>query len=476
MVIGRMSYKHRRMWAGILGAVLLLAAFLAALLLTPVISQARTVGLFLNESRASEGYTLFAPMRSSTTFLIDNQGREVHSWKSSHQTGTSVYLLDTGLLLRTCRAPGPTVFDAGGAGGRIELLDWDGSVLWEFEYADEIHLAHHDVKYLPNGNILLIAWEWVSREEALAAGRNPELLADGELWPDTVIEVDPFGEIVWKWRVMDHLVQDYDPSLPNHGDPAANPRLIDANHTGATSGADWTHINSIDYNPDLDQIILSVHGFNEVWIIDHSTTTDQAAGHTGGDFGRGGDLLYRWGNPAAYGAGTAADKKLFGQHDAQWIASGSPGEGDILIFNNGLTRPQGKYSTVDQVALPTDGAGGYYLEDGAAYGPEDASWIYRAVPPSSFYAQNISGVQRLPNGNTLVCEGTSGTFFEITDQGELVWKYVNPVTGQGALGVDETIPGSNGNLENSVFKIRRYEPDYPGLDGQDLTPGEVIER
>ena len=105
---------------------------------------------------------------------------------------------------------------------------------------------------------------------------------------------------------------------------------------GGGVSADWNHVNSVQYNAELDQIILSSHNQNEIWIIDHSTTVEEASGHTGGVYGKGGDFLYRWGNPSIYGRGTSNDTKLGGQHDAHWIANGLPGAGNILIFNNEL--------------------------------------------------------------------------------------------------------------------------------------------
>jgi hypothetical protein len=197
-------------------------------------------------------------------------------------------------------------------------------------------------------------------------------------------------------------------------------------------GADWTHFNAVAYNADLDQIVVSVHAFSEIWIIDHSTTTAEAATHTGGRYGKGGDLLYRWGNPRAYRSGTNADQRLFNQHNAHWIPKGLPGEGHMLVFNNGGRRPDGAYSSVDEIILPVDKDGQYPRKPGAAFGPDRAEWSYTAPNKPEFFAALISGAQRLPNGNTLICSGTNGTVFEVTPEKETVWKFVNP--GQGGPG------------------------------------------
>src|SRR5207248_6947015 len=141
-----------------------------------------------------------------------------------------------------------------------------------------------------------------------------------------------------------------------------------AGRKAARPQTDWLHVNSVAYNAELDQIMLSVFEFSEVWVIDHGTKTAEAAGHEGGKSGKGGDLLYRWGNPRAYRAGTVKDQKLFGQHNAQWIAKGLPGEGHVLIFNNGMKRTGGAYSTVDEIVLPVDGKGRYDYSKGKPYG------------------------------------------------------------------------------------------------------------
>ncbi|MCH8816071.1 MAG: aryl-sulfate sulfotransferase, partial [Chloroflexi bacterium] len=419
-------------------------AFVLWLSSSPIDAEGNNLGLLISTEGAHEGYTLFSPILSTDTFLIDSDGKVVHSWASDFRT-LPVYLLENGNLLRSA-VLGPEanpVFLGGGVTGRVEVIAWDGTVVWEFEYSDDTHSLHHDVERLPNGNVLMIAWERKTAAEAIAAGRDPAKLTDDDLWPNQIIEVQPTGasggDIVWEWNAWDHLVQDFDSEKANFGVVADHPELIDLNFI-LLAGHDWHHANGIDYNAELDQIILSVRTFSEFWVIDHSTTTEEAAGHTGGNSGKGGDLLYRWGNPQAYGAGDDTDQTLFTQHDAQWIDNGLPGEGNILVFNNGLFRLDGSYSSIDEIVPPVDSFGNYSLDAGQAYGPESPVWTYMAEEPADFFSALISGVQRLPNGNTLIDEGNSGNFFEVTPDGQTVWRYVNPVTGDGPLPQGGTIP------------------------------------
>ena len=261
-----------------------------------------TMGLVYCSEGATLGYTLFSPIPSNTTYLIDHEGRELHSWSSpgEHRPGLSAYLLPDGDLLRTANIAQDAIgnFSGGGTAGKVER----------------------------------IAWEERTEEEALQAGRNPAIASDSpggqnNVWPDQIIEVKPVGaddaEIVWRWHAWDHLIQDYDETKENYGVVAEHPELLNINYVGGTGNqagrADWMHCNGIDYNAVLDQIALSCKSMNEIYIIDHSTTTEEAAGHVGGNAGKGGDFLYRWGNPQVYHHGLSSDQQLFGQHDVQWI-------------------------------------------------------------------------------------------------------------------------------------------------------------
>jgi hypothetical protein len=700
---------------------------------------AQTVGVFTNDESATyNGYTLFGPSMSTDTFLIDMQGREVNTWHSQYPP-MSQYLLEDGDMIRMARMPQQN-FPAGGAAGRLERFDWDGNLVWSYELNTPNRLLHHDFEVMPNGNILVIAWEKKSADVAIANGRNPALLPQNEIWPDSILEIQPTGSsggnIVWEWHLWDHLVQNFDSSKQNYGSVAAHPELVNLNYTPSGEGkgdfiADWTHFNAIDYNAQLDQIMISTREFSEVWIIDHSTTTAQAAGHRGGNSGMGGDILYRYGNPAAYDRGTRQDQKLFFQHDAQWIKPGLPGAGDIMVFNNGWNRVDGSdYSSVVEFTPPmahqwylndrTDGSttnltvfdtgtvpdgwipltgdwngdgrdtggfydpvnkrfifnnqtngstdnvvtvqlsglganwqpiigdwdgdgddtfgfydpdsetwrlyadlsastqglitfqtptvpgnwialagdwnhdtrdsvglydpdghtfwlnnnvdgsttnlikfvtppvpanwkpiagdwnndgfdtvglydaanyrwflnnrvdgsindmitvvtppvpanwrpivgdwdadgddtiglfnpdfvsGGYSRSPNGAFGPNNFVWEYTAPNKSSFFAPIISGAQRLPNGNTLINEGTEGHLFEVTNDKRVVWDYVNPVNGAGAIHQGDPVPeativGIPGVKTTFIFRAYRYGTDYAGFQGHDLTPGDTLE-
>lgn len=440
--------------------------FLFAIVCTSAYAQEQTVGLFVYDSASYNGYTLFAPTGSTTTYLMDNYGRVVHTWESDYAPGESVYLLENGNIVRAVKIPG-------GAG--VEETAWDGAVVWFFDYAGSDHRQHHDIEPLPNGNVLILAREFKTYDEAIAAGRDPSLLVADELWPEYIVEVEPTGptggNIVWEWHLWDHLIQDYDSTKNNYGNVMGHPELLDINFIKHRQ-SDWIHANAVEYNPDLDQIILSSRALSEIWIIDHSTTTEEAAGHSGGNHGKGGDFLYRWGNPQSYRAGTIGDQKYYAQHSPQWIKPDLPGEGNILVFNNGDGRPEGQYSTIDEFIPPVDENGMYsQTAPGVPYGPASQLWTYIADPPESFYSGSISGAQRMPNGNTLVCSGRTGRFFEVTPAGDIVWEYINPVTDAGIMEQGEQVPAAS----NSVFRITRFAADYAGFEGHDLTPEGQIE-
>jgi uncharacterized protein (TIGR03437 family) len=460
----------------------LFSAALVALATQSSSGQTRTVGLIKHvEARTSPGYTLLAPKHYGRTYLIDNYGQVINTWDSKYEPGQSAYLLANGHLLRAAMLPSSgSLGTGGGEGGRIEEYDWDGNLVWEFDYVSSTYAIHHDIKMLPNGNVIALLVERKTRAETLAAGFKSDLLQSDYLLPDAVVEIEPIrpqgGQIVWEWHVWDHLVQNYDSTKNNYGNSAAHPELVDPNASTRKIPAFWNHMNAIDYNAAFDQILLSVRGSSEVWVIDHSTTKTEAAGHTGGKYGKGGDLLYRWGNPQMYYAGTSSSQMLWEQHDAQWIEAGRTGAGDMLVFNNGVNRPGGNLSSADEFAPPVDASGNYAITSGSAYAPKQLTWTYAALTGSQWYESDISGAYRLPNGNTLICYGTHGVLVEVTQSGEIVWQYVNPVSNTGPMAQGATSGlDARGHNENAVFRVRRYPPDYAGLAGRTLTTKGVIE-
>lgn len=260
------------------------------------------LGLILNTPKAFKGYTLFSPLSSTKFYLIDMEGRVVKQWEGAATPASSAYLLENGNVMRPCAHNEPGKKGGGPAGGRVQVFTWDSEIVWDFKIPYSWQ-QHHDVIRLPNGNYLILGWDRKTAEETAAAGRK----GGGSIMTDILREVRPTGkttgDIVWEWRVWDYLIQDVNKDKANFGEVAKHPELIDINFNAGGGGKggggqEWTHTNALSYNAKLDQIMISVSLLNEVWIIDHSTTTEEAKGHKGGKYGKGGDLLYRWGNPA----------------------------------------------------------------------------------------------------------------------------------------------------------------------------------
>ena len=445
-------------------AVSLLACSLASFSL----AQEEARGVLVNDEQALDGYTFIAPRQNSEAYVITNDGRVVNEWDFGALT-REIHLLENGNIL-VVKSPqfelDKSFIDLGyGGDGALAEYTWDGELLWEYNFLDPKRRHHHGIDILPNGNILALAWDYNHLDEAVARGLHPDIAATSfeeldSFLPDTVLELNPAsGEVVWEWQAWDHLIQNVDENLPNFGLPAANPQRIDINYeqyflkdipTDWSAGPhDWMHSNMVNYSPELDQIVISVLRFDEMWIFSHSGTAEETAGPAG-------DLLYRWGNPFAYGGGDIVDdRQLFQQHDAQWIDEGLPGAGNILIYNNrnNVVREdmvaEDEYSSILEIKPPLreDGSYEWNVE------PEIV-WMY----DRGFYSQFISGVQRLPNGNTLITEGVPGRLIEVSDAGDVVWEYVLPL-----------------DLEQKwIFRARKYPADHPGFAGKDLTPDRLL--
>jgi hypothetical protein len=459
---------------------------------------ARPSGLVKHDAaRVSPGYVLYAPLLSNRTFLLDNEGRVVHVWQSLTSPGGDQVLMDDGSLLRLGRDLDFEHFRTGGVGGWLERIGWGGEEAWAWKFASERAVTHHDFEPLPNGNVLALAWETKTPEEARRAGRLADRIPAQGLWPDFVIEVKPApprgGSIVWEWHVWDHLVQHVDATGETYGVPSERPGKLDINAGSPPATvsaeelaqlkalgyvpddakpqdleADFLHVNAIDYHGGLDQIALSVPTLGEVWIVDHGTTTAEAGTSSGGKRGRGGEILYRWGNASSYGRGASSEQRLGYPHDARWVPEGFPGAGRMTIFNNNVG--DRAWSAIEEIELPLLPNGLYALASGEAFAPREPAWRYEASPREGFYAPFISGAQRTQKGNTLICSGTQGRLFEVTPAGEIVWEFWNPYAGSVRL-KDGTPPQPGLDKDPyAVFRAARIPPDHPALRGRQLAP------
>ena len=405
------------------------------------------------------GYVLYTPggmgNTSSITYLTDVDGTVYNSWSHSNGPASMPYLLagdesgfENTLLYYPCRSSIPTM-ESGGVGGRVEIYNWEGNRLWFYEVSDEEYQHHHDIDILPNGNILIVAWERLYSSEWQDLGRTSVNNSLNQMWGFTIFEIEPnlntgAANIVWEWHITDHLVQDIGPQYSAiFGEISDYPELMDINCSsvgsnggpGGGANGDWMHVNAIDYNADLDQIVFSSRHQDEIFIIDHSTSTAEAASHSGGNSGMGGDFLYRWGNPQNYDRGDNSDQVLQGQHSVNWIESGSPGEGNLILYNN---QHSNNSSAALELIPPINEDGTYSIIDSQAYGPNSEAWLYQG----GFFSDVQSGAFRQPNGNTLISVANDAYIFEVSPSGEIVW--------------DLEVPGNN----MMVPRGQKYGYDY----------------
>ena len=376
-----------------------------------------------------EGYTIFTPyvsdvsIFSTSTYLLNTSGETIHTWVHQKNPASMPYLRPDSSIVYPYVVDAPSMI-AGGVGGGIQIISWEGSVIWNYEISNINFQHHHDIQPLSNGNILVIAWERKTATEAFSLGRQVIDNPLNQMWSEVIFELEPSGNdnanIVWEWHLWDHLIQDISNEYPNFGVISEHPELFNINEgnvgSGTTSNGDWFHINAIDYNEELDQIVFSSKLHDEIFIIDHSTTSEEASGHTGGNCGLGGDFLYRWGNPQNYAIGYENDKKLESQHGINWIPSSYPGSGNLILFNNFYSN---SLSAVFELEPPLNDNGCYDILLNEPFGPSDLIWMHT----ETYHADRQSGAFRLGNGNTLITDANSLRIIEVNTQGAIEWEY-----------------------------------------------------
>ena len=423
------------------------------------------------DSRAFNGYIFYSTHDTNrgrtvgnTTWLLNSLFQPVHRWDSEHHAheGVGPYLLENGLVVRPF-SKGNWLYMENfyvASFTSLEIIDWDGNQLWEFDYCTpKRHCMHHDIEPMPNGNILLIVNDFKTHEEAESIGFKPT--NDRAIAFQRIIEIEPnlkdgSTRIVWEWDILDHIVQDLYPDRPNYGKPSEHIGKIDVNYVGKSTKfipGSVFHFNAISYNEERDQILVSNFGTNEIFILDHSTTTKEAKTDKGGVSGKGGDLIYRWGNPNAYGMAGIESRQLFKQHDAAWISKGIPGKGDISIFNNGVNRKP-MYTAYIELKLPKLRNSRYQRASNKPFGPMAPAYEFSQFAgdvPEVFFAPFMSGARRLPNGNIFGVSGIVSGMFEVTDKGEEVLR---------------TVPGSR----STFYRAYKFPKDYPAFNSRNLAP------
>ncbi|MBN1309712.1 MAG: aryl-sulfate sulfotransferase [Chitinispirillaceae bacterium] len=469
-------------------------------------------------SALTEGYVLSAAFMSDTTDLFDKDGNIIFKWvhtiidtiidssrtpprvttsKVSATCGYSCYLLENGNLLRSCSRPGLRVGDgAAPVNGVIQEVDLDGTILWEDTIADVDQSLHHDFKPIkkPDGsyNVLAVSFVTATKEVAVAAGVDSAVFGTGMMQrksfqAEKIIEIKPDltgagnSEIVWQWHILDHVA--------SKDNVLAHPELFDGTHpTWPAFPAQWVHLNGIDYSAEKDLVLFSSRVFSEVYVIDHSTSTEEARGSTGGNYGKGGGLLYRWGHPSNYimefidsmiitperitvrrgdttitPAETTIVTKRLGHegdlvnclHCPTWIPEGYRNAGNILFFHNNADANMKQVGCSQAVEInPWDAEGALNtLTAGSPAAPLPATWVYEST--DSMYSASMSSAIRMKSGNTLVHEaypggnqsGLSSTIREVDPSGQMVGEKI----------ILKKEKGYN------PAKIMYYAEDYPGI-------------
>jgi hypothetical protein len=399
---------------------------------------------FAASSQTYGDYTLYSAQNSNKAYLLNMAGSVYHTWTfaSSQKTSYSTYMEPGGTLVRT--VSGISSVFTGPISSAVQKVDWNGNVVWHYAHSSSTYCLHHDICPMPNGNVLMIAYELKTQSEVAQAGCTLNI----SMWSEKIIEVMPTGptsgDIVWEWHLWDHLCQDVNAAKDNYVSSIVNnPQRININYTPQK---DWMHMNGVDYNPVLDQVTFSSHNLNEIYVIDHSTTTTEAAGHTGGNSGKGGDILYRWGNPAAYGA---TGTRIFNVvHDAHWVPYDCPNGGYLSGFNNkGGT---GNKTCVDLINPPLNGYL-YNQTPGSAFSPSTYNWRHTY---SGSATSNMGSAQQLPNGNTLICIAMWGYIYEIDSNQTVVWS--KSIGGAIAKAYRYTAAWVNGTLDAGGPAIDKF--------------------
>ena len=350
--------------------------------------------------KAYEHYTIFLAIPTHEIYLIDMEGNILHTWGDFPDTYRAKYAepLNNGNLLVGLGNDDDTAW-------RVVEVDLNCNIVWQYQI-QEGYLNLHEMERLDNGNTLILCTDF----------RVVPEISPKEICDDFIIEVNPQGQRVWQWYTHEHFDE--------FGFSQESKDLI------AEAGDDWGHCNSFQSLPPNalkddrfkeGNILMSQRNTNIIYIIDKET----------------GSITWKIGPD---------DNLTIGQHMVRMVQSGRPGQGEITVFDNG-------------------GYGGYPLQARVfsrilQIDPlsKDVTWIYNTkqseMELTTFFNPFMGGQQRLPNGNTLIVETLNGRFFQVTEEGEIVWEYINPIF----TVVSEHEPWRH----NKVYRIQAVSTDWLG--------------
>ena len=330
-------------------------------------------------------------------YLTNKTGEKLNVWNFDSKLGNDLELIKDGSLIGLFKSDN-VFFSFGGYGGIVKKFNPSGILEWQYEVNNENELAHHDFEILPNGNVLLLVWERFTEEQAINFGFS----GTGEIFLEKIIEINPDNDsVVWEWRSVDHLIQDFDSIKPNYGKISEYPQKIDLNYNQIENG-DLMHANGLYYDQKRNLILLSVNFYSEIWAIPHQYDTEVNKTEKG-------DLAFRFGNPNAFDS--YGERILFNNHHPNIVSLHPESLDNFLIYMNGSKNNQ---SAVYEFAFPPK-----FETDPKDWSQPELVWQFSDV---DLFSAKLSGCIRLPNGNTLICEGDYG-YWEVTKDKEVVWKY-----------------------------------------------------
>lgn len=438
-----------------------------ACLLLPAICQAQLPN--------PDYYSLFQLTGGAgETRLIDSEGTVLHTWESnlSAPSGTAAYLREDGLLLRSGRLIDLPAFGfLPGSWSTVQLVEMDGTVVWEYTQQITGELTfHHDLKPLRNGNILVTVWEFLTAAEMEALGWEP-VIGVGGVWMEKIQELEPnlldgSTTVVWEWALEDHLAQDRDANRANFVDVGEERGRLDINFNAGIRNGDYFHISGIDYSEERDEIVLCPNNIDELWVIDHSTTTAEAATSTGGARGQGGELIYRWGNPQVYDFHNGPNEPSFlsGAHDPRWCVNPVSGQIQLTVHNNDRVdyTPGDAESQVLLLDLPLNASGDYVISNAETFLPEAPVVLYEQDPANPFFSTPFMGsAQRLGNGNILITLALTRTLVEVNQAGQIIWQeFIS--SGGTFIFKSQSYPVSYSGFQDLPFNVLKGDVDLDG--------------